>query len=107
VFKEACDFILKSNTKYSEELFLVLLSISDSLTTLSILSKMNKMRDSYAISRMIYETTINILYVSATNFEAMNEMIKYTEEKSKHESSRSIAIDKEAVFLLLMKRKII
>lgn len=105
VFKEACDFILKSDKKHSEELFLLLLSISDSLSTLSILSKINKMRDCYAISRMIYETTINVLYIAATNFEAMDEMIKYTEEKSKHESTRSIAIDKEAVFFAFDKEK--
>lgn len=57
VYKKACDFILKSDTKHSEELFLLLLSISDSLGTLSI-------------SRMIYETTINVLYIAATNFDA-------------------------------------
>lgn len=28
VYKKACDFILKSDTKYSKELFLLLLSIS-------------------------------------------------------------------------------
>ena len=80
-YKKACDFILKSNTQHSEELFLLMLGISDSLESLSILSKINKMRDCYAISRMIYETTINVLYISATNFEAMEDMIKYTEEK--------------------------
>ncbi len=105
VFKEACDFILKSDAKHSEELFLLLLSISDSLNTLSILSKINKMRDCYAISRMIYETTINVLYIAATEFEAMEEMIKYTEEKSKHEATRSIAIDKETVFSAYDKKK--
>jgi hypothetical protein len=99
VYKKACDFILKSDTKHSEELFLLLLSISDSLGTLSILSKINKMRDCYAISRMIYETTINVLYIAATNFDAMDDMIKYTEKKSKYEASRSIAIDKEAIFI--------
>ncbi|ADG93880.1 hypothetical protein Arnit_2228 [Arcobacter nitrofigilis DSM 7299] len=99
VYKEACDFILKSNAKHSEELFLLLLSISDSLSTLSILSKINKMRDCYAISRMIYETTINVLYIAATNFDAMDDMIKYTDEKSKYEAKRSITIDKESVFI--------
>lgn len=34
VYKKACDFILKSDTKHSKELFLLLLSISDSLGTL-------------------------------------------------------------------------
>lgn len=65
VFKEACDFILKSDRKHSKELFLLLLSISDSLTRLSIL----KMRDCYVISRMIYETTINVLYIGDTDIE--------------------------------------
>jgi hypothetical protein len=105
VFKKACDFILRSDAKHSEELFLLLLSISDSLSTLSILSRINKMRDCYAISRMIYETSINVLYIAATEFEAMDDMIKYTEEKSKHESTRSIAIDKEAVFLVFDEEK--
>lgn len=63
------------------------------------------MRDCYAISRMIYETSINVLYIAATEFEAMDDMIKYTEEKSKHESTRSIAIDKEAVFLVFDEEK--
>ena len=98
-YKKACDFILKSNTQHSEELFLLMLGISDSLESLSILSKINKMRDCYAISRMIYETTINALYISATNFEAMEDMIKYTEEKSKHDVARSTSTDKEAVFI--------
>ena len=98
VYKEACNLILHSDTKHSEELFLLLLGISDSLESLSTLSKMNKMRDCYAISRMIYETTINVLYITATNFEAMEDMINYTKEKSKHDSARSIATDKEAVF---------
>ncbi|AOO66567.1 DUF5677 domain-containing protein [Sulfurospirillum halorespirans] len=98
IFKEACEYILHTDTKYSEELFLLLLGISDSLESLSVLSKINKMRDCYVISRMIYETTINVLYISATNFEAMKDMIEYTKEKSKFESARSIATDKEAVF---------
>jgi hypothetical protein len=98
-YKKACDFILKSDTKHSEELFLLMLGISDSLESLSILSKINKMRDCYAISRMIYETVINVLYISATNFEAMDDMIKYTEEKSKYDYARSITTDKEAVFI--------
>ncbi|MGB5792490.1 hypothetical protein, partial [Poseidonibacter sp.] len=98
-YKKACDFILKSDTKHSDELFLLILGIADSLESLSILSKINKMRDCYAISRMIYETVINVLYISATNFEAMDDMIKYTEEKSKHDSARSITTDKEAVFI--------
>ncbi len=98
-YKKTCDFILKSDTKHSEELFLLMLGISDSLESLSILSKINKMRDCYAISRMIYETVINVLYISATNFEAMECMIKYTEEKSKHDSARSIVTDKETVFM--------
>ena len=36
---------------------------------------------------MIYETTINVLYIAATNLYAMDDMIKYTEEKSKYEAS--------------------
>lgn len=99
IYKKACDFILKSDTKHSEELFLLMLGISDSLESLSFLSKINKMRDCYAISRMIYETVINVLYISATDFKAMEDMIKYTEEKSKHDSARSIATDKETVFI--------
>lgn len=99
IYKDSCDFILKSDTKHSEELFLLMLGISDSLESLSLLSKVNKMRDCYAISRMIYETVINVLYISATNFEAMEDMIKYTDEKSKHDSARSITTDKEAVFI--------
>lgn len=98
IFKEACEHILHTDTKYSEELFLLLLGISDSLESLSVLSKINKMRDCYIISRMIYETTINVLYIAATNFEAMKDMIEYTKEKSKFESARSISTDKEAVF---------
>ena len=46
---------------------------------------------------MIYETSINVLYISATNFQAMEDMINYTKEKSKFESTRSTATDKEAV----------
>lgn len=99
VFKESCDLILKSDTKHSEELFLLMIGISDSLESLSLLSKINKMRDCYAISRMVYETVINVLYISATNFEAMEDMIKYIEEKSKHDSARSISTDKEAIFM--------
>ena len=97
VYKEACNFILHTNNQHSEELFLLLLGISDSLESLSVLSKINKMRDCYVISRMIYETSINVLYITATNFDAMEEMVEYTKQKSKFESARSIAIDKESV----------
>lgn len=97
VYKETCDFILHSDTKHSEELFLLLLGISDSLESLSVLSKINKMRDCYVISRMLYETSINILYIAATNFEAMDEMIEYTKQKTNFESARSISIDKTTV----------
>lgn len=100
IFKEACEHILHTNTKYSEELFLLLLGISDSLESLSVLSRINKMRDCYVISRMIYETTLNVLYIAATNFEAMKDMIEYTKEKSKFESARSISTDKETVFFV-------
>ena len=41
IFKEACEYILHTDTKYSEELFLLLLGISDSLESLSVLSKIN------------------------------------------------------------------
>jgi len=100
VYKEACDYILHTDTKHSEELFLLLLGISDSLESLSVLSRINKMRDCYVISRMIYETSINVLYIAATNFDAMENMIEYTKEKSKYESARSIATDKEAISIV-------
>lgn len=97
VYKEACDFILHSDTKHSQELFLLLLGISDSLESLSVLAKINKMRDCYVISRMLYETSINVLYITATNFQAMDEMIEYTKQKTTFESARSISIDKTTV----------
>lgn len=98
VFKMACDKILNSDTKHSQELFLLLLGISDSLDSLSLLAKINKMRDCYAISRMIYETTINVLYIAATDFDEMKTMIEYTNKKTEYSSSRSISTDKETVF---------
>ncbi|AJI52614.1 DUF5677 domain-containing protein [Francisella philomiragia] len=97
VYKEACNYILHTETKYSEELFLLLLGISDSLESILVLSRINKMRDCYALSRMIYETSINILYISASEFKAMDEMIEYTTKKSSFESARSLATDKETV----------
>lgn len=97
VYKECCDLILKSDTPHSEEMFLLLLGISDSLESLSILSKINKMRDCYAISRMVYETTLNVLYIASTDFKEMKTMIDYTDTKSKKSSARSISTDKETV----------
>ena len=98
VYKDACHYILHTDTEHSKELFLLLLGINDSLSSLSVLSRMNKMRDCYVISRMIYETIINVLYITATNFKAMEDMINYTEEKSQYDSARSISTDKETVF---------
>lgn len=97
VFKNCCDSILKSDTPHSEELFLLLLGISDSLESLTILSKINKMRDCYAISRMVYETTINVLFIAATDFKEMETMIEYTNTKTKKSSARSISTDKETI----------
>ncbi|WP_345989622.1 hypothetical protein WCX18_03520 [Sulfurimonas sp. HSL1-2] len=97
-YKEACDFILKQDTKINNELFLLLLAISDSMESLAILSRYNKMRDCYVTSRVIYETILNVLTILSTNFEAMDEMMQYTQDEIAKEPARSIATDSEAVF---------
>ncbi|QKF78084.1 hypothetical protein [Arcobacter defluvii] len=98
-YKTMCDEILKKDTKINNELFLLLLAVFDSMETLAILSRYNKMRDSYVISRVIYETTVNILLILSTDFESMDEMNVYTQNEINQEPARSIAIDSEAVFL--------
>lgn len=100
IYKDMCNHILKDDSEYSEELFLLLLAVSDSLESLGILAKFNKARDCYVISRVIYETIINTIYISATKFKAMDEMIEYTKKKTEYESSRSISTDSETLFLL-------
>lgn len=97
-YKEMCDHILKQDTKINNELFLLLLAVSDSMESLAILSNFNKTRDCYVTSRVIYETTLNILLILSTDFESMDEMIKYTQNEIEQESSRSITTDSEAVF---------
>ena len=72
-YKEMCDHILKQDTKINNELFLLLLAVSDSMESLAILSNFNKTRDCYVTSRVIYETTLNILLILSTDFESMEE----------------------------------
>lgn len=97
-YKEMCDHILKQDTKINNELFLLLLAVSDSMESLAILGNFNKMRDCYVVSRTIYETTLNILLILSTDFESMDEMTKYTYDEIEQEDSRSITTDSEAVF---------
>lgn len=97
-YKEMCDHILKQDTKINNELFLLLLAVSDSIESLAILSNFNKTRDCYVTSRVIYETTLNILLILSTDFESMEEMLKYTQNEIEQEPSRSITTDSEAVF---------
>lgn len=97
-YKEMCDYILKQDTKINNELFLLLLAVSDSMESLAILSSFNKPRDCYVTSRVIYETTLNILLILSTDFDSMEEMINYTNNEIEQESSRSITTDSEAVF---------
>lgn len=97
-YKEVCDYILKQDTKINNELFLLLLAISDSMESLAILSRYNKMRDCYVTSRVIYETILNVLTILSTDFEAMDEMMQYTQDEISKEPARSIATGREAAF---------
>ena len=99
IYKKICDEVLKSNTKHSQEFYLLLIAISDSMESLSILAQHTKTRDSYAVSRMIYETLVNSIYILSTDFKAMDEMIEYTKKKTQFESARSTSTDSETVFM--------
>ena len=78
IYKKICDEVLKSNSKHSQEFYLLLLGIMDSMDTLGLLAKHTKTRDCYVISRMLYESIVNVMYILATDFKAMDEMIEYT-----------------------------
>lgn len=100
IYGHLCDDVLKSKSIYSQEFYLLLLGILDSMDTLSILAKNTKTRDCYVISRMVYESIVNVMYILATDFEAMDEMIKYTLDKTQFESARSTSTDSETVFMV-------
>lgn len=100
IYKKICDEVLKSNSKHSQEFYLLLLGIMDSMDTLGLLAKHTKTRDCYVISRMLYESIVNVMYILATDFKAMDEMIEYTIKKTQFESARSTATDSEAVFMV-------
>lgn len=107
IYKKICDEVLKSNSKHSQEFYLLLLGIMDSMDTLGLLAKHTKTRDCYVISRMLYESIVNVMYILATDFKAMDEMIEYTIKKTQFESARSTATDSEAVFMVLMEKNIL
>lgn len=100
IYKKLCDEVLKSNSKHSQEFYLLLLGIMDSMDTLGLLAKHTKTRDCYVVSRMVYESIVNVMYILATDFKAMDEMIDYTVKKAQFESARSTATDSEAVFMI-------
>lgn len=96
-YDEMCHYLLKQDTKLNNELLLLIFTISDSMESLALLSNHNKMRDCYVISRAIYETVLNILLITATDFESMKEMLDYTNREIDKESARSTATDSEAL----------
>lgn len=100
IYKKLCDEVLKSTSKHSQEFYLLLLGIMDSMDTLGLLAKHTKTRDCYVISRMVYESIVNVMYILATDFKAMDEMIEYTIKKTQFESARSTATESEAVFMV-------
>ena len=100
IYKKLCDEVLKSNSKHSQEFYLLLLGTLDSMDTLGLLANHTKTRDCYVISRMVYESIVNVMYILATDFKAMDEMIEYTVKKTQFESARSTATDSEAVFMV-------
>jgi hypothetical protein len=100
IYKSVCDKVLKSDSKHSQEFYLLLIAISDSMESLSLLAQHTKTRDSYAVSRMIYESLVNVMYILSTDFKAMDEMIEYTKKKTQFESARSTSTDSETVFMV-------
>ncbi|MGB3751092.1 MAG: DUF5677 domain-containing protein [Arcobacteraceae bacterium] len=100
IYKKLCDEVLKSDSKHSQEFYLLLLGIMDSMDTLGLLARHTKTRDCYVISRMVYESIVNVMYILATDFKAMDEMVEYTVKKAQFESARSTATDSEAVFMV-------
>ena len=105
-FSKQVDILEKIRVKTLEQqgevwsvLMPLLYAISDSSATVKMISKVGKLRDSFVIGRVVFETAINAMFICSQGDEVARKAKRHAHQKAYRDLERVLEINSEKISL--------